>query len=138
MQTGDTIAAISTPPGRGGIGIIRLSGPDSRTITQTLATFAADHSWHPWSSTMATLHDLDGHTVDQVVVTYFAAPRSYTAEDVVEIACHGSPVILRHVLDQACRAGARLAEPGEFTLRAYINGRIDLPQSEAILSTARK
>jgi tRNA modification GTPase len=66
------------------------------------------------------------------VVTYFAAPRSYTAEDVVEIACHGSPVVLRHALERACTAGARLAEPGEFTLRAYLNGRIDLPQAEAI------
>ena len=70
--------------------------------------------------------------IDTVVATYFAAPRSYTAEDVVEIACHGSPVILRHCLEQACAAGARLAEPGEFTLRAYLNGRIDLPQAEAV------
>jgi len=70
--------------------------------------------------------------IDQVIVTYFAAPRSYTAEDLVEIACHGSPVILRHALDRTCRAGARLAEPGEFTLRAYLNGRIDLPRAEAI------
>jgi tRNA modification GTPase len=132
MKTGDTIAAISTPPGRGGIGIVRLSGPDARTIAQTIATFPDDHSWRPWSATIATLLDSEARTIDQVVVTFFAAPRSYTAEDVVEIACHGSPVILRHALDQACRAGARLAEPGEFTLRAYINGRIDLPQSEAI------
>jgi tRNA modification GTPase len=70
--------------------------------------------------------------VDQVVVTYFAAPRSYTAEDVIEIACHGSPVVLRYALERLYRAGARLAEPGEFTLRAYLNGRIDLPQAEAI------
>lgn len=70
--------------------------------------------------------------MDHVVVTYYASPRSYTAEDVVEVACHGSPVVLRHALDQACRFGARLAEPGEFTLRAYLNGRIDLPQAEAI------
>ncbi len=76
--------------------------------------------------------DHGGVAVDQVVVTYYASPRSYTAEDVVEIACHGSPVILRHALDRLCRAGARLAEPGEFTLRAYLNGRIDLPQAEAI------
>ncbi len=74
----------------------------------------------------------EGHAVDHVVVTYFAAPRSYTAEDVVEISCHGSPVVLRHALERACEAGARLAEPGEFTLRAYLNGRIDLPQAEAV------
>lgn len=81
---------------------------------------------------MASLPDAEGHAVDQVVITYFAAPRSYTAEDVVEIACHGSPVILRYALERLCQAGARLAEPGEFTLRAYIHGRIDLPQAEAI------
>ncbi len=82
--------------------------------------------------TLADLPDAEGHAVDQVVVTYFAAPRSYTAEDVVEISCHGSPVVLRYALERACEAGARLAEPGEFTLRAYLNGRIDLPQAEAI------
>ena len=70
--------------------------------------------------------------VDEVIVTYFAAPRSYTSEDVIEIACHGAPVVLRHCLDRAVRAGARLAEPGEFTLRAFLNGRIDLPQAEAV------
>ena len=88
--------------------------------------------WKPWSAVLAMLPDADDHAVDQVVVTYFAAPRSYTAEDVIEIACHGSPVVLRYALDRLCQAGARLAEPGEFTLRAYLNGRIDLPQAEAI------
>ena len=81
---------------------------------------------------MAELIDRDGHAIDQVVATYFAAPRSYTAEDVVEICCHGSPVVLRHALERAVEAGARLAEPGEFTLRAFLNGRIDLPQAEAV------
>jgi len=80
----------------------------------------------------AELVDAGGNTVDQVIATYFAAPRSYTAEDVIEVACHGSPVILRFALERLCQAGARLAEPGEFTLRAYLNGRIDLPQAEAI------
>ena len=70
--------------------------------------------------------------VDQVLVAFFEAPRSYTAEDVVEISCHGSPVVLRHAVERALEAGARLAEPGEFTLRAFLNGRIDLPQAEAI------
>jgi tRNA modification GTPase len=88
--------------------------------------------WKPWSAVLAMLPDADDHAVDQVVVTYFAAPRSYTAEDVIEIACHGSPVVLRYALDRLCQAGTRLAEPGEFTLRAYLNGRIDLPQAEAI------
>jgi tRNA modification GTPase len=81
---------------------------------------------------LAELADDSGAVVDQVVATYFAAPRSYTAEDLVEISCHGSPVILRFCLERACAAGARLAEPGEFTLRAYLNGRIDLPQAEAV------
>ena len=89
-------------------------------------------AWNTWSAMLATLPDADGHAVDQVVITYFAAPRSYTAEDVIEIACHGSPVVLRFALERLCLAGARLAEPGEFTLRAYLNGRIDLPQAEAI------
>ena len=73
-----------------------------------------------------------GDLVDEVVVTFFAAPRSYTAEDLVEIACHGAPVVLRHCLERALQSGARLAEPGEFTLRAFLNGRIDLPQAEAV------
>ena len=82
--------------------------------------------------TWRELLDAQGHAIDQVVVTFFAAPRSYTAEDVVEIACHGSPVVLRHAVQRAWTAGARLAEPGEFTLRAFLNGRIDLPQAEAV------
>jgi tRNA modification GTPase len=130
LKLHDTIAAVSTPPGRGAIGIIRLSGPDSPRITRDL--IALKHELNSWSSTLGELLDDEGHTVDEVVVTYFAAPRSYTAEDVIEISCHGSPVILRHCLDRAVRAGARLAEPGEFTLRAFLNGRIDLPQAEAV------
>ncbi len=90
------------------------------------------HEWSPWTAHLAELLDRAGQTVDQVVVTYFAAPRSYTAEDVVEVSCHGSPVVLRHCLERAVEAGARLAEPGEFTLRAFLHGRIDLPQAEAV------
>ena len=81
---------------------------------------------------LGALVDEQGATVDQVVATFFAAPRSYTAEDVIEISCHGAPVVLRYCVERAVRAGARLAEPGEFTLRAYLNGRIDLPQAEAV------
>ncbi|HEY2845159.1 MAG TPA: tRNA uridine-5-carboxymethylaminomethyl(34) synthesis GTPase MnmE, partial [Bryobacteraceae bacterium] len=133
MKTGDTIAAVSTPPGRGGIGVLRVSGPGAKDISGQVLHFPeGPPSWKPWSATLANLLDADGHAVDQVVITYFAAPRSYTAEDVVEIACHGSPVVLRYALERLCKAGARLAEPGEFTLRAYINGRIDLPQAEAV------
>jgi tRNA modification GTPase len=123
----DTIVAVSTPPGRGGIGVVRLSGADARTIASKILTFSDDFVWRPWTAALAQLQD-----VDQVVVTFFAAPRSYTAEDVVEIACHGSPVVLRFAIERACEYGARLAEPGEFTLRAYVNGRVDLPQAEAV------
>jgi tRNA modification GTPase len=118
--------------GRGGLGIVRLSGPAAREIAGRILRFHRPPSWEPWTAALADLPDSDQQTVDQVVVTYFAAPRSYTAEDVVEIACHGAPVVLRFCLEQACRAGARLAEPGEFTLRAFLNGRIDLPQAEAV------
>jgi tRNA modification GTPase len=123
----DTIVAVSTPPGRGGIGVVRLSGADARRIASGILKFPDDFSWRPWTAALAELSD-----VDQAVVTFFAAPRSYTAEDVVEISCHGSPVVLRFALERACEHGARLAEPGEFTLRAYVNGRIDLPQAEAV------
>ena len=88
--------------------------------------------WTPWTATIAVLPDASGEPVDQVVLTWFAKPKSYTAEDVVEIACHGSPVVLHYALQKAVEAGARPAEPGEFTLRAYLNGRIDLPQAEGI------
>jgi tRNA modification GTPase len=128
----DTIAAVSTPPGRGGIGIVLLSGAGARAIAEIILRFPQRPEWRPWHVMLAEFPDAEGHTVDQVVVTYFAAPRSYTTEDVIEISCHGSPVVLRFALERACAAGARLAEPGEFTLRAYLKGRIDLPRAEAI------
>jgi len=130
MNTRDTIVAISTPVGRGGIGVVRLSGSDSRKIAGGLVRHPPN--WKPWTSELATLLDDAGAQVDQVVITFFEEPRSYTAENVVEIACHGSPVVLQLCLQRAVALGARLAEPGEFTLRAYINGRIDLPQAEAV------
>jgi len=132
MNPRDTIVAISTPLGRGGLGIVRLSGPRSRIITEAILLFPGPPPWNSWASELAQLTDSAGAMVDRVIVSYFAAPRSYTAEDVVEISCHGAPVILRLCVEKAVLAGARLAEPGEFTLRAYINGRIDLPQAEAI------
>jgi tRNA modification GTPase len=132
VQLKDTIAAVSTPPGRGGIGLVRLSGADARAIAERILRFRDGHEWKPWAAALAQLPDAEGRTVDQVIATFFAAPRSYTAEDVVEISCHGSPAVLRHALERACQAGARLAEPGEFTLRAYLNGRLDLPRAEAV------
>jgi tRNA modification GTPase len=128
----DTIAAISTPPGRGGLGVIRLSGALARAIASRILRFPHEFDWKPWSAALAELPDDSGQAVDRVIVTFFSAPKSYTAEDVVEISCHGSPAVLRYALERACLSGARLAEPGEFTLRAYINGRIDLPQAEGI------
>jgi tRNA modification GTPase len=114
------------------VGVVRLSGADARRICESILRLRAGHEWNPWTLALADLIDDSGAAVDQVVVAYFAAPRSYTAEDLVEISCHGSPVVLRFCVERACAAGARLAEPGEFTLRAYLNGRIDLPQAEAV------
>jgi tRNA modification GTPase len=178
FSTSDTITAIATPPGRGGLGVIRISGPDAAAIAQKLigrakplkprhATFAklspadgklspspspspADGAWHRLTDPTAPLTPLTGArhpltespapltgarhpmTGDQVVVTYFVGPSSYTGEDVVEISAHGSPVVLSSILRAAIDAGARLAEPGEFTLRAFLNQKIDLVQAEAV------
>ena len=129
MHLDDTIVAISTPPGRGGLGVVRISGRDAAAIASQILRGATLEAWR---ASFAELIDAAGHAVDQVVVTFFQAPRSYTAEDLVEISCHGSPVILRHAVERALGAGARLAEPGEFTLRAFLRGRIDLPQAEAV------
>jgi tRNA modification GTPase len=112
--------------------MVRLSGPDSRVIALHILRFPGGIDLQSWTSRLAELIDDEEHLVDQVVVGYFAAPRSYTGEDVIEISCHGAPVVLRFCVEQAVRKGARLAEPGEFTLRAYLNGRLDLPQAEAV------
>jgi tRNA modification GTPase len=126
----DTIVAISTPPGRGGIGIIRLSGPAARTIAEPLLKLR--HALAPAQARFAEIHDSTGETLDEAVVTWFEKPHSYTSEDIVEIAAHGSPVLLDHILRQCIAAGARLAEPGEFTQRAFLSGRLDLTQAEAV------
>lgn len=94
--------------------------------------FRAGFEWRTWTAELADLLDEQGEIVDQVVLTWFAAPRSYTAEDVVEVSCHGSLVVLRLCIERASAAGARPAGPGEFTLRAFMNGRIDLSQAEAV------
>ncbi|MGH9608668.1 MAG: tRNA uridine-5-carboxymethylaminomethyl(34) synthesis GTPase MnmE, partial [Bryobacteraceae bacterium] len=132
MNLRDTIVAICTPRGRGGLGVVRLSGPQSRAICEKILRFHRGPQWHAWSAELAELTDEAGAVVDQVVVSFFEAPRSYTAEDVVEISCHGAPVVLSSCVERVLRHGARLAEPGEFTLRAFLNGRIDLPQAEAV------
>jgi tRNA modification GTPase len=132
MNARDTIVAIATPFARSGLGVVRLSGSRSCEIAARMLRFTHQPRWCSWASEFAELIDGDGAVVDQVVVSFFERPRSYTAEDVVEISCHGAPVVLRFCLERAAKGGARLAEPGEFTLRAYINGRIDLPQAEAV------
>jgi tRNA modification GTPase len=129
LHLSDTIVAISTPPGRSGLGVIRLSGSNACEIA---ARFTSATEFQPWHAHLADLLDAEGRPIDQTVVTFYQAPRSYTAEDLIEISCHGSPVVLRHAVERALAAGARLAEPGEFTLRAFLNGRIDLPRAEAV------
>jgi tRNA modification GTPase len=127
----DTIAAISTPPGRGGIGIVRLSGPKARAIAEPLLKLR--HALAPAQARFAEVLDTESREVlDEAVVTWFQAPNSYTSEDIVEIAAHGSPVLLDHILRACIRNGARLAEPGEFTQRAFLSGRLDLTQAEAV------
>ncbi|HYM12194.1 MAG TPA: tRNA uridine-5-carboxymethylaminomethyl(34) synthesis GTPase MnmE [Bryobacterales bacterium] len=129
----DTIVAISTPLGRGGLGVVRLSGSAARAVAEKLVRFAAGAAaWEPWRARLGELLDAAGCPIDRVVVTFFAKPRSYTAEDVVELSCHGSPLVLRHAVERALACGARLAQPGEFTMRAFFNGRIDLAQAEAV------
>ena len=132
----DSIVAIATPGGRGGIGVVRLSGPDVLRIAQQVLRRPkdADHQLDlkPWRVRYAELPDAEGKVMDRALVTYFRQPHSYTAEDVVEISCHGSPVVLQFLVGRCLWAGARLAEPGEFTLRAFLNGRMDLTQAEAV------
>jgi tRNA modification GTPase len=163
MLDPDTIVAVSTPPGRGGIGIVRLSGPRAVEIASPLLRL--NHPLTPNRARFGHLLDLSDPAnlvdksviptavegpphlslhpsnleprtsnlvLDEIVATFFAAPHSYTAEDLVEIAAHGSPVLLEHIVRQCCARGARLAEPGEFTQRAFLADRIDLTQAEAV------
>ncbi len=133
MNLDDTIVAISTPAGRGGIGIVRLSGPESKAIAARMLRLAGGRELEPGRAHFGELVEIDGgERIDEVVATYFATPRSYTTDDIVEISCHGSPVVLRRVVEMAMSHGARLAEPGEFTQRAFLNGRLDLTQAEAV------
>ena len=153
MNLDDTIVAIATPPGRGGIGVVRIAGPEARAIAAPMLRLK--HPLEPNRAIFGELIDLRGPEecgadtpvradavptalsgrsarIDEVVVTYFQKPHSYTTDDIVEIAAHGSPVVLRHIVELAIARGARLAEPGEFTMRAFLNGRIDLTQAEAV------
>ena len=151
MNLDDTIVAIATPPGRGGIGVVRLAGPEARAIAHPMLSLTRE--LEPGRAIRCDLIDPCGADtpvrettdistpqgapktptrIDEVVVTYFAKPHSYTTDDIVEISAHGSPVVLRHIVELSLSRGARLAEPGEFTMRAFLNGRIDLTQAEAV------
>ena len=145
MNLDDTIVAVSTPPGRGGIGVVRLAGSEAKAIVVPMLRLK--HDLEPGRAVFGELVDLaaaDGSVraldassatpdrIDEVVVTYFAKPHSYTTDDIVEISAHGSPVVLRRVVEMAVARGARIADPGEFTMRAFLNGRIDLTQAEAV------
>lgn len=127
----DTIVAVATPPGRGGIGVVRLSGKDAQRIANQIL-LVGEQGLQARRAALAELIDDQGQKVDETLVTLFPKPHSYTAEDVVEISCHGSPPVLGFAVERAMAHGARLAEPGEFTLRAFKNGRLDLAQAEAV------
>jgi tRNA modification GTPase len=135
FSTADTIVAIATPAGRSGLGVVRLSGSQAESISRSLV--ARDRPLVARHATFCRLLEgvqpaPDAVAGDRVIVTFFPGPHSYTGEDVVEISAHGSPVILAAIVRRAIAAGARLAEPGEFTLRAFLSGKIDLIQAEAV------
>jgi len=129
----DSIVALSTPPGRGGIGVIRVSGPDALAVLRRMTGDASKSAPTPNHMTLRPIIDpRTGDTLDQALVCFFQAPHSFTGEDVVEFHCHGSPVLLRRILDTILQLDVRLASPGEFSLRAVMNGRMQLTQAEAI------
>ena len=124
----DTIAAIATAPGAGGVGIVRLSGIQARAIAQAMA----GRTLQPRHAHYVRFRDADGETLDDGIALYFAGPASYTGEDVAELQAHGGPALLEELLARACALGARRARPGEFSERAFLEGRLDLAQAEAV------
>jgi tRNA modification GTPase len=138
MYAGDTIAAVATPPGAGGIGIIRVSGPLSAAIAvRVFVRSGAAAEWESHHLYHGRVVAAEGQVLDESLAVLMRGPRSYTGEDVLELHCHGSPVLLLRVLNEVLGCGARLAEPGEFTRRAFLNGRLDLTQAEAVLDLVR-
>ena len=127
----ETIAAIATPAGRGGVGIVRTSGPEAEAILRALVPdWPQEQPSHKLR--LSRIHDANGELIDESLAVLMRGPETYTGEDVVEFQCHGGPIILRRVLDAALASGARMADPGEFTQRAFLNGRLDLTQAEAV------
>src|SRR5690554_2473613 len=140
MPDEETIAAVATPPGEGGIGIIRLSGNKVKTIGEKILRHSSGKSISSWPERKIRLGKAvspDRQVIDEVIFFFFKAPRSYTGEDVLEIQAHGGEKNLALVLDAALAAGARPAEPGEFTKRAFLCGRLDLSQAEAVIDLIR-
>ena len=128
MSESDTIVAIATAPGAGGVGIVRLSGPRAKAVAEIVAGKALA----PRTAHYATFADAAGDTIDDGIALYFKAPASYTGEDVVELQAHGSPVLLRQLVARCIELGARQAQAGEFSERAFLNGKLDLAQAEAV------
>ncbi len=136
----DTIVAISTPRGEGGIGIVRLSGAGALAIARAFfrpGSGELEFPPRPRHAYHGTARSTDGETIDECLLTWFRAPRSYTGEDVVELSAHGSIFALGRIVEAACARGARLAEPGEFTRRAFLNGRLDMARAEAVIDVIR-
>lgn len=129
----NTIAAISTPAGNGGVGIIRISGNESLDIIDRIFKPIKKGRIRPFSFKLGHIYDKNGEAIDQVLVSYFKAPKSYTGEDVCEINCHGGNVAMKRILETVLENGAVLAEGGEFTKRAFLNGKLDLTQAEAVI-----
>jgi tRNA modification GTPase len=137
MTLEDTIAAISTPIGEGAVAVLRLSGPGALPLlSRVFRGVTSSAKFTPRRVVFGEIHDAAGK-IDEVLVTYFRAPKSYTGEDVVEISCHGGVLVTRRVLDLLLAAGARMANPGEFTQRAFLNGKMDLTQAEAVMDLIR-
>ena len=128
MSNTDTIAAIATPPGRGGIGVARISGKNLQALAQEIL----GHIPEPRHASLSKFLDANGQTIDQGIALYFPAPHSYTGEDVLELQGHGGPAVMNLLLSRCLAAGARLAQPGEFTLRAFLNNKLDLAQAESV------
>ena len=136
MALDDTITALATPPGEGGIAVIRLSGPESVQIAKSVFVNRKKQKKDKFRSRYfyyGYILDDDQEVIDEVLLVYMQAPKTYTREDVVEIHCHGGMIPVRRILELLMKKGARLAEPGEFTKRAFLNGRIDLAQAEAVM-----
>ena len=129
-STSDTIAAIATPVGSGGIGVVRMSGPEALWVARRVTR--RDRDPRPRYAHLVEVYDGNDTLIDQALLLFMPGPRSYTGEDVAELSCHGGPVAVRRVLDSLLAAGARPAGPGDFTLRAFLNGRLDLAQAEAV------